>query len=408
MPYIARELERKFLKMNTVFKAVMVTGARQVGKSTMLKHLAEGENRTYVSMDDPRARELARSDAELFFQMYRPPVLIDEVQKAPELFEQIKILCDDSDERGRFWLTGSQSQKLRKLAGDSLAGRLGILTLYSFSQRELAGVTNVPDIDFSFVGLQNRAVRAPASDLPATYEHIWRGGMPDVQSLDEEALRSYFDSYVDTYLLRDAVDDNGVSNTEGFRKFLRACAAFNGQLLNYRDLAAAAGVSNVTAKEWVQILQSMGILYLMEPYYSNELSRLVKTPKLYFCDTGLCAYLSSWTTRDVLMNGAAAGHYYENYVVGELLRSLSYGTAGYNINYYRDRDMREIDIVLEKDGILHPLEIKKASHPDKRAIRSFRILERSGKEVGHGGIICMTDSPFPIDENNSYIPSWIL
>lgn len=408
MPYIARELERKFLKMNKVFKAVMVTGARQVGKSTMLKHLAEGEDRTCVSMDDSRARELARSDPELFFQMYRPPILIDEIQKAPELFEQIKILCDASEERGRFWLTGSQSQKLRRLAGDSLAGRLGMLTLYSLSQRELSGAIALPDLDFSFPALTDRSAAVAAQDLPATFEHIWRGGMPDVRGLDEESLRTYFGSYIDTYLLRDAVDDNGISNTEGFRKLLRACAAFNGQLLNYNDLASAAGVSSVTAKEWVRILQSMGILFLMEPFFSNELSRLVKTPKLYFCDTGLCAYLSSWTTRDVLMNGAASGHYYENYVVGELLRSLSYGAAGYNINYYRDRDMREIDIVLEKDGILHLFEIKRASHPDQRAIRTFRILEKSGKEVGPGGIICMTDKPFPIDERNSYIPSGIL
>lgn len=179
-------------------------------------------------------------------------------------------------------------------------------------------------------------------------------------------------------------------------------------MVNYRDLGAAAGVSGVTAKEWVRILQSMGILYLMEPFFSNELSRLVKTPKLYFCDTGLCAYLSSWTTRDVLMNGAASGHYYEAYVVGELLRGLSYGAAAYNMNFYRDRDMREIDIVLEKDGVLHPLEIKQSSNPDKRAIRSFRLLDHSGKEVGPGGIICMTDHPFPIDKNNSYIPSRIL
>ncbi len=405
MEYIERELERKFLSMNGVFKAVMVVGARQVGKSTMLRRLAERQGRRCVTMDDQPTRELAKSDPRLFFQTFKPPILIDEAQKAPELFETIKILCDNTDERGLFWLTGSQSKKLMRQAGDSLAGRICVLKMYSLSWRELLGVRPEKELDFSFDALCGRALLFPKNNIVDTFEHIWRGGLPEVQRLDEEQLREYFNSYIETYLMRDAVDDNGIADTEGFRKFLRACAAFNGQLLNYNDLAASAGISGVTAKDWVKVLQTMGIIQLLEPYASNELKRLIKTPKLYFCDTGLCAYLSSWTGRDVLMNGAASGHYYENFVVGELLRHYAYAKDNANLNFYRDKSQKEIDLVIEKDNILHPLEIKKGTEPDKRTVRVFGVLNNTGKQVGSGGVICMAEAPFPIDENNCYIPS---
>lgn len=408
MEYIRRELERKFLSMNSVFKAIMVTGARQVGKTTMLKHLAKDQNRTFVSMDNARTRELAKTDPGLFFQTYQPPILIDEVQKAPELFEQIKIICDESEEKGLFWLTGSQSKKLIKESRESLAGRLCILKMYSLSQREITGVFPECELDFSFSSLQTRQDLFPKNNVLSVFSHIWRGGMPDVQNLDEEQMQEYFNSYIETYLMRDAADDNGISNTEGFRKFLRACAAFSGQMLNYNDLALSAGVSGVTAKEWIRVLQAMGIIILLEPYSSNELSRLIKTPKMYFCDTGLCAYLSSWTNRDVLMNGAASGHYYENYVIGEFLRNYTYGKKGVNLNYYRDKNQREIDLIIEEDGVLHPIEIKKGTAPDRSLIRSFSVLNNSVKPVRNGGIVCMTEEPFPIDEKNCLIPSNII
>lgn len=408
MEYIRRELERKFLSMNGVFKAIMVTGARQVGKTTMLKHLAKDHNRTFVSMDNARTRELAKTDPGLFFQTYRPPILIDEVQKAPELFEQIKIICDESEEKGLFWLTGSQSKKLIRESRESLAGRLCILKMYSLSQREISGVIPKSELDFSYLALHTRQSQFSKNNILSVFDHIWRGGMPDVQNLDEEQMQEYFNSYIETYLMRDAVDDNGISNTEGFRKFLRACAAFSGQILNYNDLALSAGVSGVTAKAWIKVLQAMGIIILLEPYSSNELSRLIKTPKMYFCDTGLCAYLSSWTNRDVLMNGAASGHYYENYVIGEFLRNYSYGKRVVNLNYYRDKNQREIDLVIEEDGVLHPIEIKKGTTPDRSLIRTFSILNNSLKPVGNGGIVCMTEEPFPIDEKNCLIPSNII
>ena len=404
MIYIHRSLERKFLKMSSAFKAVMVTGARQVGKSTMLKHLAQDTGRVYISMDDADVRELANRDPKLFFQMYQPPLLIDEVQKAPALFEQIKILCDESDERGRFWLTGSQSKKLMKQAGDSLAGRISILKMYSLSEKELEGRPNDIPEDYSLSSLIQRSRSHPENNILDVYTRIWEGGMPDMISMDAELRREYWNSYIDAYLMRDAVDDNGIQDTEGFRRLLRACAAFSGELVNYNDLGNAAGVSGATAKEWVKVLQTMGIIFLLEPYFNNELKRMIKTPKLYFCDTGLCAFLSSWTSRDTLMNGAASGHYLENYVAGEMLRNSSYGEKKVNLNFYRDTNQKEIDLVMEMDGQLHPFEIKRAASPDKKAVRAFPLLERSGKVTGAGGIICMTAKPFPIDEKNSMIP----
>jgi len=406
--YIDRELERKFLKMNEVFKAILVTGARQVGKTTMLKHLAANEKRTFVSMDDARNRELAQRDPKLFFQMFKPPVLIDEAQKAPELFECIKEICDSTDEKGLFWLTGSESRKLLKNAGDSLAGRICILRMYSLSQREKLGLAKIGAIEFNLEELLKRETLFTENNINEVYEHIWRGGMPEIQSYDEEQLAEYYNSYIDTYLLRDAVDDNGITDIVAFRKVLTASTAFIGSLVNYSDIANAGGVSVPTAKNWINILQSMGIIYLLQPYANNELKRLLKTPKLYFCDTGLAAYLSMWTSKGVLMNGAANGHFFENYVVGELLRGYTYGSDMAKLSYYRDTNQKEIDVIIENQGILHPLEIKRSTNPENRLVKAFDILKVSTNIVGVGAVICMTDRVFPINQDNFMIPANIV
>lgn len=408
MEYISRELERKFLKMNEVFKVVLVTGARQVGKTTMLKHLAETSDRVFVSMDDARNRELAESDPKLFFQVYKPPILIDEAQKAPKLFETIKQLCDETEEKGLFWLTGSESTKLLKNAGDSLAGRICILRMYSLSQREKQGLIHIPEFDFSFTTLTERQTFFRTNNLLEVFEGIWRGGMPGTFEMDQEQLGEFYSSYIDTYLMRDAIDDNGVTDTAGFRKVLKSCAAFVGRIVNYSDIATAGGISVPTAKNWVKILQNMGIIYLLEPYSNNELKRLIKTPKMYFCDTGLAAYLSMWTSKEVLMNGAANGHYFENYVVGEFLRMYTYSSCKTSMTYYRDTNQKEIDLVIDTDGVLHPIEIKKASNPENKIIRSFHVLNTSSSILGTGCIACMTDVVFPIDSNNFMLPCNII
>ncbi len=405
MEYIHRELERKFLAMNSAFKAIMVTGARQTGKTTMLRHLTKGQNRNYVTMDKFNDRELARKDPELFFQIHQPPILIDEIQKTPELFETIKILCDNTEECGLFWLSGTWSMRMLKQAGDSLAGRICILRMYSLSQREIAGVLPEEPLDFSFQALESRSRLFPENNAAEIYTHIWRGGMPARLGMDSEQAEEYWNSYVDSYLMRDAVEDNGVTDTTGFHRFIRACAALCGQQVNYSLLAEAAGLSGTTARNWLKILQDMGIIYLLEPYSGNDLKRMIRNPKLYFCDTGLCAHLASWPLRDALMNSAVAGHYFENHVVAEILRNNTYAPAKALMSYYRDREQREIDLILEQNGILHPLEIKMSARPDPRIVQEFAMLPKGGRTLGNGGIICMIGRPYPITEDQSFIPA---
>ncbi len=405
MEYITRELERKFLKMNGFFKAILVTGARQVGKTTMLKHLAEGTNRTYVSLDNAMARDLAQSDPVLFFQTYKPPILIDEVQKAPELFEQIKIICDETDEKGVIWLTGSQQYGMMKKVRETLAGRIGILELYSLSQKEKNGLVFEEDLDFSLATLQARQRRVPKNDIQKVFVHIWEGGMPQVWGVDEELRGEYYNSYIDTYLMRDIAEAGGITDTVRFRKFLFGCAALVSEQVNYATLAESAGITQPTAKEWLQVLEGLHIVYLLQPYSNNALKRLSKTPKLYFCDTGLCAYLSMWLTPDVLRQGAASGHYYENYVVMEIVKNYAYAKSKANITYYRDSNAKEIDVFVEENNVIHPLEIKKSASPDKREVKKYEVLDKAALGRGNGGIVCMCEEPIPIDEKNCFIPS---
>lgn len=405
MSYICRELERKFLKLNDFFKVVLVTGARQVGKTTMLKHLAEGTDRTYISLDDSMVRELAKRDPVLFFQTYKPPILIDEVQKAPELFEQIKVIVDNSEDPGLIWLTGSQQYKMMEKVRETLAGRIGILTLYSLSQREKNGLLFEDDLDFSYEVLRERQKKVPKNDVVKVYHHIWEGGMPKTIGIDSELRQEYFNSYIDTYLMRDVAEAGGITDTVRFRKFLSGCAALVAEQVNYVTLAEAADISSPTAKEWLRVLQGLHIVYLLEPYSNNELKRLSKTPKLYFADTGLCAYLSMWLTPETLMNGAASGHYYENYVVMELVKNYAYSRSKANITYYRDSNAKEIDVLVEENNVIHPLEIKKSASPDSREIKKYSLIDKASLTRGNGGIICMCEEPIPIDSENCFIPS---
>ena len=404
MNYIERTLERKFLHMSAFFKAVLVTGARQVGKTTMLKHLAEGQSRTYVSLDNAMVRMLAQTDPVLFFQTYKPPIIIDEVQKAPQLFEQIKILCDESEEKGLFWLTGSQQFNMMKNVRETLAGRIGILELYSLSKNEIEGIGFSDGLDFSLPCLLDRQKQVKKNDIIDVFEHIWRGGMLQVLDADAEQRQEYYNSYVDTYLMRDVAEAGGITDAVRFRKFLNACAALVAEQVNYKTLAEAADIAQPTAKEWVRVLQGLGIIYLLQPFSNNELKRLTKTPKLYFCDTGLCAYLSMWLTRDTLMNGAVNGHYFENYVVMELLKYYTYAKAKANLTYYRDSNAKEIDVFVEENNLIHPLEIKKSANPDRREVKKYALLDKTSLERGCGGILCMCEEVIPIDDKNCFIP----
>ncbi len=404
MTYIHRKLERKFLRTTAVFKAVLVTGARQVGKTTMLKKLAEGTNRTYVTMDNGAARTLAQTDPVLFFQRFQPPILIDEIQKAPKLLEQIKIMCDESDEAGLFWLTGSQQFAVMKHVRESLAGRVGILNLYSYLQSEAQEIDFGDDFTIDLPSLLKRSATVGAPQLDTVFTAIWRGGMPAVQEMDRENRETYYNSYIETYLMRDAVELGGVKDMVGFRRFLTACAALASEPVNYKRLAEVTEVSQPTAKDWLHLLESMGIVFLLQPFAHNALKRLTKTPKLYFCDTGLCAYLASWPTAETLMNGAAAGHYFENFVVSELKKMFAYEPTGATLSYYRDSNAKEVDIFIEKDGYIHPFEIKKSATPDRRIVKKYDMLDNLDLKRGYGGVLCMAETVMPIDQQNAFVP----
>ena len=405
MGYIKRELERKFLHMNDFFNFILVTGARQVGKTTMLKHLCEGQARTYVTLDNMMARTLAQTDPTLFFQTYKPPILIDEVQYAPELFSEIKILCDESDQTGLFWLTGSQQYKVMQNVRETLAGRVGILTLYSLSQREKDGVLLSDSLDFSLPCLQERQRLITKNDIHTVFDHIWRGGYPQPYRADSEQRQEYFNSYVDTYLMRDITEAGGITDYPRFKKLLSACAALVGEQINYNTLAEAADVTPPTAKAWVDVLEGLCIVYRLQPYSNNALKRLAKTPKLYFCDTGLCAFLSMWLTKETLMNGAASGHYYENYVVMELVKNYAYAKDKANLTYFRNSNDKEIDVFVEENNLVHPLEIKKSANPDRREVKKYDMLDKASIARGSGGIVCMCAEPVPIDTLSCFIPS---
>lgn len=408
MSYIPRAAERKFLRMSGFFKAVLVTGARQVGKTTMLRHLAAGSSRSYVSMDDADERELARSDPKLFFQVHKPPLLIDEVQRAPELFEPIKVICDQSEETGLFWLTGSEHYEMMRNVRESLAGRVGIMHLYGLSAREKRGDTSTPPFACDYASLVEAAGHSTPMDIHAVFADIWQGGMPAVQHADQDMRRAYLSSYADTYLLRDAVREGGIKDEGKFLRFLKACAALTGEMVSYTTLAEAAGITAPTAKEWLYLLAGMGIIYLLPPFANNAMKRLVRMPKLYFCDTGLCANLSMWLTEETLQVGAASGHYFENYVVMELVKRFSYASSNARLSYYRDSNKKEIDLVVEEDGLLHPLEIKKGASPSKQEVNKFSVLDKATLQRSSGGIVCLADKPMPIDKQNSYIPCWLL
>jgi predicted AAA+ superfamily ATPase len=404
MEYIQRCLERKFLRLNTFFKAILVTGARQVGKTTMLRHLAEGQERTYVSLDNLAARNLAKTDPVLFFQTYKTPLIIDEVQYAPELFPQIKLICDESEETGLFWLTGSQRFGMMKNVRESLAGRIGILELFSLSKSEKDGIEFDNELDFSLPCLQARQEKVTKNNVTSVFEHIWRGGMPQVLRADTEQRQEYYNSYVSTYLMRDVAELGGITDTLRFSKFLTACAALVSAQINYKTLAEAAGISQPTAKEWLHLLEGLGVVHLLPPYANNALKRLTKTPKLYFYDTGLAAHLSLWLTQETLMHGAVSGHFFENFVVAELLKNYAYAGSKANLTYYRDANANEIDVFVEENNLIHPLEIKKSANPDSREVRKFNVLDKAGVERGSGGVVCMCEEVIPINALDSFIP----
>jgi predicted AAA+ superfamily ATPase len=388
-----------------MFPVVMVTGPRQVGKTTMLQALADAK-RTYVSLDAPLNREMAREDPALFLQRFPPPVLIDEFQYAKELLPFIKIYADTQKRNGDVWLTGSQMFQMMKQVSESLAGRVAVIPMQGLSNSEIEGQ---PGGEFKGdpADWMNRARTRGPQDLKTVFGRIFTGSMPRAYTgaFDREM---FYGSYLDTYLQRDIRDLAQVADEAAFLRFMTACAARTAGQMHYTELARDAGVDVPTAKQWLSVLQTSGIVTLIEPYYNNALKRLVKSPKLYFMDTGLCAYLTRWDSAETLEVSAMNGAIFETYAVSEVIKS--YYNAGKRppVFYYRDADQREIDLILEANNTLHPFEIKKSAAPGKASIRHFSALQKTNKQIGAGGVICMTDSVYPIDHQNSYVPVWVI
>ena len=396
--YIARTLEKHIEKLSKQFKVILVTGARQVGKSTLLKHCDSGRN--YVTLDDYRERELAINDPELFLQRHKTPLIIDEIQYAPNILSYIKIAVDSSDKKGQYWLTGSQQFHMMKNVTESLAGRVAIVDLKGLSLKELDFLEQIPFLP-TVKYIEEMRKTSKIHDLTNIYEKIWKGSYPEVNA-NETDWETFYKSYLRTYIERDIKDLNAVKNEMDFLKFLKVLAARTGQMLDYTDISKEVGVSSPTIKSWVSILVSSNIVYLLQPYYSNINNRIVKTPKVYFFDTGLCSYLTNWDNPQVLESGAMSGAIFETFVISEIIKSYVHNIKEPNIYYYRDKDKKEIDVIIEKNGKLYPVEIKKSANPDKSAIKNFSVI--SNNKMGEGSVICLSKDDYPITETVNAIP----
>lgn len=409
MEYILRAMEGLVLQTAREYSAVLVTGPRQVGKSTMLEHVLNqvGDGVERVSLDDLTERQLAVSDPAMFFQVHQPPVMVDEVQYAPELFPQIKTLVDKGAPAGSFWLTGSQQFRLMELAGESLAGRVAILPLSSLSQGENDHSFAAP-FPFDLAYWKQREKRLPAKSVIDLFGEMHRGAMPAIDSGKYSNLNVFYGSYVQSYIERDVRRLLGQVDALQFADFMRAVAARCSQMLNMASIAQDVGIRPDKAKAWLSVLEKSGIVFLLHPYSNNQLKRTVKAPKLYCHDSGLVSYLTRWPDAKTMEAGAASGALMENFVVSEVWKS--YLNAGIEppLYYYRDHDGKEIDLVIECDGELHPVEIKKTASPNLAMVKAFGVLDRLLVPRGQGAVICASEKVSALDSDTLVIPAGLL
>lgn len=404
--YIQRHMESIVSELTQQYPAIMIVGPRQVGKTTMLEHLMaeEGRGRKKVTLDDLAERELAKTDPKMFFQLHKPPLLIDEVQYAPELFPYIKMMVDERQQPGDFWMTGSQLFKMMEGVQESLAGRVALLHLSPLSQSEVVGCKENTPFQIDLEVLAQRQEQLAPCDTPTMFQRIYHGGMPALVTGKYHSANIFYSSYIDTYMERDVRRLSSGIDSLKFLRFLRASAARTGQQVNYKGIADDAEIDQVTAKSWLHILETLGIIFLLQPYSNNVLKRTVSTPKLYFYDTGLVCYLTRWTSAETAMEGAMNGALLENYAVAEVVKS--YQNAGLEpfLYYYRDADAKEIDLLLERDGKLFPVEIKKMATPPKKLTKVFDLIDKSPLQRGTGAVLCMTDKLGAFDQNNLIVP----
>ena len=404
--YITRHMEKPVMELNEQYPVLLLTGPRQVGKTTMLEHLieVEGKGRKKVSLDDLTLRELAKTDPKMFFQLYQPPLLIDEVQYAPELFPYIKIMVDERHQPGDFWLTGSQLFKMMEGVQESLAGRVALLHLSPLSQSEIMKRPPEPPFSLELPLLSERQNGRQMLNTPEVFQHIHQGGMPALVTGTYSNASIFYSSYIDTYMERDVRRLSNDIDSLKFLRFLRSVAARTSQQVNYKGIADDAEIDQTTAKNWLHVLEALGIIFLLEPYSNNVLKRTVSTPKLYFYDSGIVCYLTRWSSPETAMEGAMSGALLENYTVAEIIKT--YQNAGQEpfLYYYRDKDAREIDLILERDGKLFPIEIKKMASPPKKLTKVFDLIDKSPLQRGTGAILCITHQWGAFDQNNLIVP----
>ena len=404
--YITRHMEKPVMELNEQYPVLLLTGPRQVGKTTMLEHLieVEGKGRKKVSLDDLTLRELAKTDPKMFFQLYQPPLLIDEVQYAPELFPYIKIMVDERHQPGDFWLTGSQLFKMMEGVQESLAGRVALLHLSPLSQSEIMKRPPEPPFSLELPLLSERQNGRQMLNTPEVFQRIHQGGMPALVTGIYSNASIFYSSYIDTYMERDVRRLSNDIDSLKFLRFLRSVAARTSQQVNYKGIADDAEIDQTTAKNWLHVLEALGIIFLLEPYSNNVLKRTVSTPKLYFYDSGIVCYLTRWSSPETAMEGAMSGALLENYTVTEIIKT--YQNAGQEpfLYYYRDKDAREIDLILERDGKLFPIEIKKMASPPKKLTKVFDLIDKSPLQRGTGAILCMADQLGAFDQNNLIVP----
>ena len=407
MSYIHRDLEKRIKELSEDYSCILITGPRQVGKTTMCKELMEA-NRSVVTLDDLEERKLAQTDPALFLQLHTPPVLIDEVQYAPQLFSYIKIAIDNGAPPSSFWLTGSQAFRMMELAKESLAGRTAVVHMSALSQHELYGGGDCKEVTLTLDALKERRATSDPVSLDKIYERIWNGGMPGHISGKFRDRNVFYSSYLQTYIDRDVSElIEGVDKLM-FQDFIRAAACRCAQMLNMHDIAGDVGISDDTAKRWLQVLEKSDIIFYLRPYSNNLLNRSVKTPKLYFFDTGLVAYLTKYTSPEILQNGALNGAIFENYVVAEIRKTYLNNLDEPLFWYYRDKSSHEVDMVIECDGEVHPLEIKRSVNPGSEIVGAFKVLDKGSVPRGKGAIICMRQELGIVDAENFIIPAWMI
>jgi predicted AAA+ superfamily ATPase len=408
--YYRRHIESAVTRIANRKPVIVLTGARQVGKSTMLKEVYRDIH--YVSLNRPLVRESAKENPSLFFDVIEPPVIVDEIQNAAELLDYIKDIVDEDKTKCRFYLTGSQSLKLMKNMSDSLAGRVGIIQLLGLSGRELDGIEYQEPFLPTRAHLQAVLPEAAVFDYDRIVSRIHRGFFPELYETESnhKDWSDYYSSYFQTYIEKDIRDLLNIRDESAFIKFVRATASRTGQMLNYTTIAETCGKDVGTVKAWMSALESGGLVYLLEPYHNNFSKRLIKTPKLYFLDTGLACWLLGWNTPQQLVNGAMWGHIFESFAFAEVLKSYyNDGNARPPLYYYRDKDKNEIDLLIEDGGTLYPVEIKATGDPNKSMVKAFRCIENiHGKTVGTGAVICLARDALPLTDNVWILPAHMI